>query len=45
MLIYLLGSSIIKLLINEDGKDTKTVYSGDLGNKGKPIIKDPNHNR
>lgn len=38
---HLLGSSIIELLINEDGKETTLVYSGDLGNKGKPIIKDP----
>lgn len=38
---HLLGSAIVELLINENGKDTKLVYSGDLGNKGKPIIKDP----
>ncbi|MBU5484866.1 MBL fold metallo-hydrolase [Clostridium sp. MSJ-11] len=38
---HLLGSSIVEILINEGEKDIKLVYSGDLGNKGLPILKDP----
>lgn len=38
---HLLGSAIIELLISEDNKDTKLVYTGDLGNKDIPILKDP----
>ena len=38
---HLLGSSSIRLLI-EDGGSTKTVvFSGDLGQTGAPILKDP----
>lgn len=38
---HLLGSSIIELLINEDGENIKLVYTGDLGNRDVPILKDP----
>ncbi|MEW9096239.1 MAG: MBL fold metallo-hydrolase [Clostridiaceae bacterium] len=38
---HLLGSSIVEILVNEGEKDIKLVYSGDLGNKGLPILKDP----
>jgi metallo-beta-lactamase family protein len=38
---HLLGSSIIEMLISEDDKTTKLVYTGDLGNKHIPILKDP----
>lgn len=38
---HLLGSSIVEMMITEDGVGTKLVYSGDLGNKGLPILKDP----
>ncbi|MBL4932004.1 MBL fold metallo-hydrolase RNA specificity domain-containing protein [Clostridium paridis] len=38
---HLLGSAIIEMLIDEDGKETKLVYSGDLGNKDMPILRDP----
>ena len=38
---HLLGSSSIELFITENGKETKLVFSGDIGNKDKPIIKDP----
>lgn len=38
---HLLGSAIIEMLIDEDGKQTKIVYTGDLGNKEVPILRDP----
>ncbi|MCT8977329.1 MBL fold metallo-hydrolase [Clostridium sp. CX1] len=38
---HLLGSAIIEMLISEDNKQTKIVYTGDLGNKHIPILKDP----
>ena len=38
---HILGSSIIELWITEDGKESKLVFSGDLGNKGLPILRDP----
>ncbi len=38
---HLLGSSIVELLIKENGKEIKLVYSGDLGNANVPILRDP----
>jgi len=38
---HILGSSIVELWITEKGKTVKIVFSGDLGMKNKPIIKDP----
>lgn len=38
---HLLGSAIIEMLVSEDNKQTKLVYTGDLGNKNIPILKDP----
>lgn len=38
---HLLGSASIELFIKEDGAEKKLVFSGDIGNKDKPIIKDP----
>ncbi|KAJ53509.1 metallo-beta-lactamase family protein [Clostridium tetanomorphum] len=38
---HLLGSSIVEMLIREDEKEIKLVYSGDLGNKLVPLLKDP----
>ncbi len=38
---HILGSSIIEIWISENDKDTKVVFSGDLGNKDMPILKDP----
>lgn len=38
---HILGSSIIEIWINENGQEIKIVFSGDLGNKGTPIIRDP----
>lgn len=36
---HLLGSSSIEVFINEKGKETKIVFSGDLGNLNQPLIK------
>ena len=38
---HMLGSSIIELWINEDGKETKTVFSGDIGNNDIPLLDSP----
>jgi metallo-beta-lactamase family protein len=38
---HLLGSSLIELWLEEDGQKRKMVFSGDIGNTGQPIIKDP----
>ena len=38
---HMLGSSIIELWVDEDGKRTKTVFSGDLGNNDNPILSEP----
>ena len=35
------GSSIIELWTNEDGKETKTVFTGDLGNNDIPLLSPP----
>ncbi|WPC40352.1 MBL fold metallo-hydrolase [Clostridium sp. JS66] len=38
---HLLGSAIIEMLIEDNKKQIKLVYTGDLGNKNIPILKDP----
>ena len=38
---HILGSAIIEIWVKENGKETKVVFSGDLGNKDMPILKDP----
>lgn len=38
---HMLGSSIIEVWIKEDGKETKTVFSGDLGNNDIPLLDAP----
>jgi metallo-beta-lactamase family protein len=37
---HILGSSSIHLTLEEDGRKTGVVFSGDVGRKGTPIIKD-----
>lgn len=38
---HLLGSAMVELTLKEDNKTVNLVYSGDIGNKDIPIIKDP----
>ena len=38
---HILGSAIAELVLNEQGKSKKVVFSGDLGHKGAPILRDP----
>lgn len=40
---HMLGSSIVLLDIAENGKTERVVFTGDLGNKNMPIIKDPTY--
>ncbi len=38
---HLLGSASIEVWLTEEGKTKKVVFSGDIGNKNQPLIKDP----
>lgn len=38
---HMLGSSIIELWVVENGKQTKTVFTGDLGNNDIPLLSEP----
>lgn len=38
---HILGSNIVEMWIEENGKSIKLVFTGDLGNSNQPIIKDP----
>ena len=38
---HILGSAIIEIWIEEEGEEKKLIFSGDLGNSGQPIIRDP----
>lgn len=38
---HMLGSAILEIWVNEDGKETKLVFSGDLGNRDIPILRNP----
>lgn len=38
---HLLGSASIEIWAAEDGNQVKLVFSGDIGNKNQPIVKDP----
>ena len=38
---HILGSSIVELWLEEGGERRKVVFSGDLGQKGAPILRDP----
>ena len=38
---HILGSAILEIWIRENGKESKIVFSGDLGNKNMPILRDP----
>jgi len=38
---HILGSATVEIWVNENGEETKIVFSGDLGNKNIPILRDP----
>lgn len=38
---HILGSSIVELWLEESGVQRKLVFSGDLGHRGAPILRDP----
>lgn len=38
---HIIGSAILEIFVKEGGKETKLVFSGDLGQPNQPIIKDP----
>lgn len=38
---HILGSAIIEVWVTENDKETKIVFSGDLGQPGRPILRDP----
>lgn len=38
---HILGSAIIEIWVKENDKETKVVFSGDLGSEGMPILRDP----
>ncbi len=38
---HLLGSAAVELWLTENGSSRKLVFTGDLGNVGQPIIRDP----
>ena len=38
---HLLGSAAIEIWLTENGQERKVVFSGDVGNKNKPILSDP----
>lgn len=40
---HLLGSASIEVWLSEDGTEKKIVFSGDIGNKNKPLIKNPSY--
>lgn len=38
---HLLGSASIEIWLTEEGRTKKIVFSGDIGNKNQPLLKDP----
>ena len=40
---HLLGSSSIEMWITEKGEECKILFSGDIGNKNRPLIRDPQY--
>jgi metallo-beta-lactamase family protein len=40
---HILGSAITEIWIEEDGKSSKLVFSGDLGVTNRPLLRDPIH--
>ena len=42
---HLLGSASIEIWLNENGEERKIVFSGDIGNKNQPLLKDPTYTK
>ncbi len=40
---HLLGSSSVTLVVTENGETRRVVFSGDIGNVNKPILRDPQY--
>lgn len=38
---HILGSAVLEIFVTENGTEKKIVFSGDLGNKNIPIMRDP----
>ncbi len=38
---HILGSAILEVRVTQSGRDHKLVFSGDLGQPGRPILRDP----
>lgn len=38
---HILGSAMVEMYVTEDGKTSKLLFSGDIGQPDQPIIKDP----
>ncbi len=38
---HILGSAIAEVWVEEDGRETKLVFSGDLGQPARPVVRDP----
>jgi len=38
---HILGSSVIEVDVDSDGHSRRLVFSGDLGQKGRPVVRDP----
>lgn len=40
---HILGSAIVELWVTEEGRESKVVFSGDLGMTDRPILRDPTY--
>jgi len=38
---HILGSAIVTVTVEDEGREKKLVFSGDLGHRGLPIVRDP----
>ncbi|MCX7990706.1 MAG: MBL fold metallo-hydrolase [Proteobacteria bacterium] len=38
---HIIGSSYVELTVREKGESKRIIFSGDLGNRNKPIVRDP----
>ena len=38
---HILGSAVLEMMVEENGQETKLVFSGDLGQPDQPILRDP----